>query len=203
MDAAEGLELVGLEALHADGQAVDAEPAVVGELGLLEGAGVGFQGDLDVRLEADFPLQAFQNATQRGRGEQAGGAAAEEDRGQPAPMHMRQVCMQVGDQRGDVFVLRQLRPGGVGVEVAVRAFAHAPRDMHVGRQRRQSQAAGCRLQVVAFACGLKPAACRPGHNPNRCFSSAIARARWLMRFLSAGSSSALEHSRSGTQNSGS
>ncbi|MNP25861.1 hypothetical protein D3C76_1186870 [compost metagenome] len=204
MDAAEGLELFRLEALHADRQTIDATPAVVGELGLLEGAGVGLQGDLDIRLEADFPLQAFENAADGAGGEQAGGAAAEEDRAQLAAVHMGQIGMQVGEQRGDVFVFRQFRAGGVGVEVAVRAFAHAPGDVDVGRQGRQLEAvSGKRQAVRALTCGLRLGACRCLHNPNRCLSRAIARARWLMRFLSSAASSALEHSRSGTQNSGS
>lgn len=43
VDAPQGLQLVGLEALHADGQAIDAEAPVVGELDLFEGAGIGFR----------------------------------------------------------------------------------------------------------------------------------------------------------------
>ncbi len=60
VDAPQGLQLVGLEALHADGQAIDAEAPVVGELDLFEGAGIGFQGDLDAVGEADPALDAFQ-----------------------------------------------------------------------------------------------------------------------------------------------
>ena len=48
MDAAERLEFGRLEALYADGQAIDAEAAVIAKLGLFEGAWVGFQGDFDV-----------------------------------------------------------------------------------------------------------------------------------------------------------
>ena len=60
VDAPQSLQLVGLEALHADGQAIDAEAPVVGELDLFEGAGIGFQGDLDAVGEADPALDAFQ-----------------------------------------------------------------------------------------------------------------------------------------------
>ena len=45
VDAAEGVQLRRVETLHADGQAIDASGAVVGEFGLFEGARVGLQGD--------------------------------------------------------------------------------------------------------------------------------------------------------------
>ena len=45
VDAAERVQLRRVEALHADGKAIDARRAVVGEFGLFEGAGVGLQGD--------------------------------------------------------------------------------------------------------------------------------------------------------------
>src|SRR5690606_41133074 len=78
VDAPQRLELVLLEALHADGQAIDAEAAIAPELGLLEGAGVGFQGDFDVRRERDTPLYALKQPGEGAVGKQAGCAATEE-----------------------------------------------------------------------------------------------------------------------------
>ena len=60
VDTPHGLELGFLEALHADRQAVDAQAAVVAELRLLEGARVGFQGDLDIAGERHALLHALQ-----------------------------------------------------------------------------------------------------------------------------------------------
>ena len=45
---------------------------------------------------------------------------------------------QVAQQRVDVLDVRQRAARFVGVEVAVRALAHAPRQVHVERQRRQA-----------------------------------------------------------------
>ena len=60
VDTPQGLELGVLETLDADRQPIDAQAAIGDELGLLEGAGVGFQGDLDVRREAQAPGHAVQ-----------------------------------------------------------------------------------------------------------------------------------------------
>ncbi len=193
VDAPECLELGGLETLHADGQSIDAELAVIAELGLLEGPGVGFQSDLDAVGEPDQMLQALDDGGQCPGGEQAWRAATEEDRAQPAALDVLEVGPQIRQQRGHIGLFRQLRAGHVGVEVTVRALAHAPGDMDVRRQGRQFEAAlaGCRRG----ACG--------DHIPSRCLSRAMARARWLSWFFCAAGSSALEQSHSGTQNSGS
>ena len=130
----------------------------------------------------------FKQATEGFGRKQARRAAAKEDRTQLSVMYLRQISIEIGQQGVDVFFFRQVGPGGVGVEVAIRALLHAPGNVHIeckGRQR-------------------KAAAGRGGHaRPSRCFSKAIARARWLIWFFSAAGSSALEQSRSGTQNSGS
>ena len=41
----------------------------------------------------------------------------------------------VGQQRIDVRLFRQIRPGSVRIEVAIRAFAHAPGNMDIQGQR--------------------------------------------------------------------
>ncbi|MCY1411947.1 hypothetical protein D9M71_273430 [compost metagenome] len=137
VDAAQGFELGLLEALDADRQAIDAQLPVGFELLLLERSGVGFQGDLDVPGKRDALLHTHQQAAKGAGAEQARGAAAEEDRADRAAINGAQFLVQVGQQGIDVRFFRQLGGGGVGVEVAVRAFAHAPGDMDVQRQGRQ------------------------------------------------------------------
>jgi hypothetical protein len=197
VDAPERPQLGGLEALHANRQPIDAEAAVVAEFRLLEGARVGFQGDLDVIGEPDPLPHAFEDSFQRAGGEQARRAATEKDRRQPAALYLLQIGIQVRQQRVDISVFGQRGAGSMGVEVAVRAFAHAPGDVNVGRQWRQFQMRYRRRFRSAAVGGC-------GHAiPRRCLSRAMARARWLSWFLSFGASSALEQSRSGTQNRGS
>jgi hypothetical protein len=78
----------------------------------------------------DALLDAFEQAAQRFGAEQARRAATEEDRADFTAVDGVQVLIEVGQQRVDVW----------RVEVAIRAFAHAPRDVDVqrqGRQRRQ------------------------------------------------------------------
>jgi len=106
VDAAQGLELLFLETLDADGQAVDAQGAVGGEFFLLEGPGVGFQGDFDVGGKPDALFHALEQPTQGLGAEQARGAAAEEDRAQLATVHGVQVLVEVGQQGVDVLLFR-------------------------------------------------------------------------------------------------
>ncbi len=131
VNAAQRLEFGFLKALNADRQPIDAQAAIGAELGLFEGAGVGFQGDLDVAGKADALFDALQQAPQRIGAEQARRTATKEDRLQLAAVDVRQVKVEVGEQGVDIFLFRQHRAGGVRVEVAVRAFAHAPRNMDV------------------------------------------------------------------------
>ena len=51
MNAAQRLQMLGVETLDADRQAIDARKPIVAKLGLLEGAGVGLKGDFDVVCE--------------------------------------------------------------------------------------------------------------------------------------------------------
>ncbi len=55
---------------------------------------------------------------------------------------MAQVMLQVGEQGVDIGLFGQLRASGVGVEVAIRALAHAPRDVHVQGQGRELERGG-------------------------------------------------------------
>ncbi len=202
MDAPQGLELFFLETLDADRQPIDPQLPVGDEFFLFEGPGIGFQGDFDIAGERDARLDALEQASQRLGAEQARRTATEEDRAQFTAMGGVQVLVEVGQQRVDVLFFRQHRAGGMGVEVAIRAFAHAPGNMDVQRQGRQLRQRRPRRLRTAMDQRLRGRG--PGHfRPRRCRSRAMARARWLSWFFSTGFSSALEQSRSGTQNSGS
>jgi hypothetical protein len=202
VDAAQGFELGLLEALNANGQAIDPQLAVRHELLLFEGAGIGFQGDFDVVGKRDARLHPFEQAPQRGGAEQARGAAAKEDRAQFAAMNGVQVLFQIRQQGVHIRFFRQHVACGMGVEVAIGALAHAPRDVNVQRQGRQHRQRRPRCLRAAVDQWQRLGVV--GHfRLRRWRSKSIARARWLIWFLSAGLSSALETLRSGTQNSGS
>ena len=99
VNAAQRLQLRGIEALDADREAVDAASAVVAELGRFERAGIGFQRDFRIGGEIEPGAERRQQFLDRARGEQARRAAAEEYRiHAPAP-DLRQGELQVGDQR--------------------------------------------------------------------------------------------------------
>ncbi len=137
VNAAERLEMCRIETLDADRQPVDSGGAKVGEFLRLESPRVRFQRDLGVRRERQPCPDRRQQFIQRTCGQQRGRAAAEENRVyRPAP-HLRQRQLQVSNQRCDIFPLRNLALRLVGIEVAIRALTHAPRDMDIQRQRRQ------------------------------------------------------------------
>ena len=114
----------------------------------------------------------------------------------PSP-HRGQHPFEVDEQRIDVFALRQRSAPLVRIEVAVRALAHAPRKVHVQRERRENGEAD--LAGNGNACG--------GAHRARSRSSASSRSsawpRWLMRFFSWSPSSAAVTPRPSTTNSGS
>ncbi len=80
---------------------------------------------------------AGQDLVECTRGQQAGRAAAEENAVHAPPPNQRQRLLEVGGQRGNIALLGKLAARFMRVEVAVRALAHAPGDMHIQRQRRQ------------------------------------------------------------------
>src|SRR5207342_1370993 len=136
VDAAKALQAAIVEALDAEAQAVDAGSAVELEAAVFGGAGIGLQGDLAAGRETQAAAGALQEALDVFRRKQAGRAAAEEHRLHRATPHQRQVMVEVGQQRIDVGGERQRAPPLVRIEVAVWAFAHAPRQVHVERKRR-------------------------------------------------------------------
>jgi hypothetical protein len=138
MHAAQGLQVRVVEALDTERQARDAGIAVGAEAVALEGAGIGLERDLAAGLQLQPRAQVAHQPFDGGGREQAGRAAADEHAVHGAAPHQRQRGIQVGQQRVEVAVERRLaRCHLVRVEVAVRALAQAPRQVHVDRQRRQ------------------------------------------------------------------
>jgi hypothetical protein len=141
MDAAEPLQLVVVEALHAEGNAVDAGRQIAVETAVLDGAGIGFQRDLGIGSQRQALAYAIEQALDQLRREQAGRAAAEEhadyrpaDAGQAFERCAKidTIGIQIGQQMVDVVgVRRRLAAQTMRVEIAIRAFLHAPRHVYV------------------------------------------------------------------------
>lgn len=183
MDAAEALQATVVEGLHAEAEPVHPGLAVAGERTMLDRAGIGLQGDFRVRREAQARAGKLQETVDCIRREQRGRAAAEEHGLHGAAPGQRQVEVKVRDQRIDISIELQRAALFMRVEIAVRAFAHAPRQVHVQRKRRRHQHR--RPQV---------------RNSSRSFASASA--RWLMRFFKPGSISAAVRPCAGSRNTG-
>jgi hypothetical protein len=127
-----------VEALDANRQPVHAAHAKLRELVGFERAGIRFERDFGVGIERQQRAHVGQQPIESFRRHQTRRPAADEHRMHlPAP-HERQRLFEVAAQRVEVIVLGEsaaLRL--VRVEIAVRALAHAPREMHVERERRQ------------------------------------------------------------------
>ena len=188
VNATEPLQLRVVEALHAHRQPRDAGLPEALEALALEGAGVGLQRDLAAGLQRQAGAHVGDQLADLLGVEQAGRAATDEDADDGPTPHQRQRGLQVGAQRGEVGLR------GVGgqrailhfmrVEVAIRAFAQAPGQVHVqrqGRQRRQLQRARAH-QVLQVGHGSHP---RCQTSRNCAISWAAASARWLCWFLTA------------------
>ena len=65
MDAAQHLQLLGAEALRAQGNPIDAHGRIFRETAALDGAGIGFQGDFDVGGKTELGAGLIQHATDR------------------------------------------------------------------------------------------------------------------------------------------
>ena len=190
MHPAQGFEVPVVETLHPDRQARDTGAAKGAETVFLEGAGIGFQGDLAIGLQAQARADVTQQAVDRLRRKQAGGASADEDAVDCAAPNQGQRALQVGHQRVDVALFGQIcRRHLVRIEIAIRAFFEAPRQMHIERQGRQGgelQRAG--PHVVPHIAQRSRCLMRldRDHDQRSRISATMACAawpRWLMAFL--------------------
>ena len=91
--APQGLQKAVVKALHADGQARHPRCAQGAKAVFLERAGVGFQGDFAVGLQAQARAQIRQQALDAGRCKPAGRATANEDADHLAAPDQRQRCL--------------------------------------------------------------------------------------------------------------
>ncbi|KAG0944659.1 hypothetical protein G6F31_014561 [Rhizopus arrhizus] len=149
VDAAQALEHRVVETLDAEAEAVHAGRAVAVEAAVFGGARVGFQGDLGIGREAQARAGLLQEAVDRFRREQAGRAATDEDGHDLAAPDRRQRLFQVAAQRIQIGAFGDVARRGVGIEVAIRAFAHAPGHVHIDGQRRQAGQRGARRHEPA------------------------------------------------------
>ena len=134
VDTPEGGQTLVVETLDAQRQAVDPGGAQIGEAGVFSGAGVSFQGDLAVCGQTEPVVEGGQHPGDGVRRKQARRAAAEEH-ALDGPAFLGRGQRPVGQQGVDIGVLRQARRCPMRVEVAVGAFAHAPGQVDIGRQR--------------------------------------------------------------------
>ena len=67
MDPTQHLQLLRAEALGAEGHPIHADGRIFREASALDGAGIGFQRDLDVRRKTEQCAGLLQHAPDRGR----------------------------------------------------------------------------------------------------------------------------------------
>ena len=188
VDAAERREVSVIETLRPQRHAVDPGVAIPGERTVLDRAGVRLQRHLEIGNDRQQLACPLQDRGDRLRGEQARRASAEEYRGDLASVQALGCVPEVVEQRAKVRVARYASGGHrVRIEVAVRALAHAPGQVHVQGER----------QAATRAHGSRTAP------PSAATSARNARPRWLTRFFSAGSNSAAVREEPSTTNSGS
>ncbi|MNX75728.1 hypothetical protein D3C86_1072140 [compost metagenome] len=139
VDTAEAGQLLLLEALHPDGDAVDAGALEAGELVRLNRARVGLHGDLAIRGQGDAGTHPVQQRLHGFHREQTRRTTADKDGGERAPLGPVQILAQILQQGGHVLQVGQLPLLGVGVEVAVGALLDAPGHMDIEGEGRQLQ----------------------------------------------------------------
>ena len=140
VDATQRLQMRIVETLDADRQTRHSGVTKTGELLHFKSTRVRLQRDLGLGRKprpCPHPGQDVGNAVRR---EQARRATADEHRMNRAAPEFGQLHFQIQHQRVDVLALRNTDGAVrtlVRIEVAIRALAHAPRDVDVERQRRQ------------------------------------------------------------------
>ena len=139
VDATQSFQTTVIEALHAETEPVHAGRQIVFETVVLHGSGIALHSDFAIRCETQARTGHAEDVADGRAGKQAGRTAAEEHAADGAPPHQRQVLLQVAGERRDVFRNRQFAFLPVRIEIAVRAFLHAPRNVDVQRQRRRHQ----------------------------------------------------------------
>src|SRR5207247_4325228 len=187
--------------LDADREPVHAGFAVAAEFLGLEGPGIRLQGDLAIGRKRQPRAKRRDQSIDRGRRKEAGRAASEENTGDAPPPDVGKRKLEVGHERFDVGLLRNVSPRLVGIEIAVVALLHAPGNMDVeseGREHAEPDAGGREDGDIAFPSspeeGWRPKAAGVVRHQTPSFSFASSRRsalpRWLTRSFCSGSSSA-------------
>jgi hypothetical protein len=131
VNAPESSQVARIEALPAERNAIDTHARVAAEAPALHGAGIGLERDLSPGREAQSAANALENAADGVRREEARRPATEENARDRALCGVRRLCLQVPEHRIDVALLRDLALLRVRIEIAIRALAHAPRQVNV------------------------------------------------------------------------
>ncbi|MNV25249.1 hypothetical protein D3C71_1163410 [compost metagenome] len=160
VNAAEAGQFFLLEALHPDGDAVDACPLEAGELVRLHRARVGLHGDLAIRGQGDACAHPVQQRLHGFHGEQTRRTTADEDGGEWTPLGPVQILIQILQQGGHVLEVGQLPLLGVRVEVAVGALLDAPGHVDIEGEGRQLQHGVSSIQKIKMGAGRAGPHCR-------------------------------------------
>jgi hypothetical protein len=139
VDAAKAGQATVVEALHAERKAIHASGKVGLETIMLHRARIGFQSHFKAWCELQPRCAAIEDRADVRGIEQARRSPAEEHAGHRAAPDQRQILIEIGEQRGNVVALGQFALQPMRIEIAVRAFAHAPGNVDVERQRRQGK----------------------------------------------------------------
>ena len=135
VDAADAFQCGVVKTLHAETDAVYPGVAITREGTMLDGARIRLQRDFDVVGQAQPRRNVIDDFRDGVRREQARRTAAEKYTLQHPALRERQILFEVARQRIDIILLRQFFRRVVRIEIAIRAFAHAPRNVDVERQR--------------------------------------------------------------------
>src|SRR5271168_2726220 len=192
MNAAQYLECIRVKALRTQRHAIDARLGIALELAALYRPWVRIQGDFRAVRELNPLLERADQAGELGRSEQARRPAAKKYAVDPAPRHACCLGLEIPDQRVDIRDVGLAGLQLMRIEIAVRAFAHAPRHVHVQREWHIDDGL---IDHGGAATGSSAANC------SRSARSALP--RWPKRFFSVAGSSAAVLPKSGSQKYGS
>ena len=145
MDPADPLQHPRVKALHPERQTVYPGLTKTGKALRFKGTGVGLERNLGVWNQAYPRPDAGDQALDRLGRQEARSPTAEKDGVYGPPPDHRQRQLKISQHRIHKRLSRNLSvrtrpclwPRLMRIEVAIRALTHAPRDVHVERQRRK------------------------------------------------------------------
>jgi hypothetical protein len=137
VNASEPRQLFGGKTLRAEGHAIDASGAIFIEAAALDCARIGLERDLGLAAERELGGNRLEQPLDRRRCDQAGCAAAKEYAGDHPLLGSAGLCGQILDQRLNVGGFGERPVQRMGIEIAIRALAHAPGKMHIKPERWQ------------------------------------------------------------------